>query len=393
MMMNYKSFLGSKINEHRLYGEFSFEERLGDISRKHPNKVGKMLHFAFVNSLGDKSLPLNYNWIRLGDSDDKVKFVPDNKVSDDKVKGDKDDIFEMGKQEISIGKFAKYVIDFLISNKEELCDYLKVYNAHRTQDFFRRYDPDSVTPKDIEEFVNIWKSYSSSDVEFELVEGEKIREYYLEKNYEYQDLGELGSSCMKYIKCQSYLDIYVENRDKVKLLILVKPNKKIVGRALIWKLDWKNSKCLVYPKVQPEFYMDRVYAIDKSTEMKFYNFAKQQGYLVRWNNTKSSIKFLLGDTKVMGRICCRIYTEYEEYPYMDTFNRYSPSDRLLMNIPDDHDEYNLTDTDGNFHSRCYCSGRDEDCGYCKKSFLLMLRRGNEPEWAEIVNQLKTYLDK
>lgn len=45
----------------------------------------------------------------------------------------------------------------------------------------------------------------------------------------------LGSSCMKNMSKETF-NIYVENPDSVKLLILTLDGK-LLGRALVWKID------------------------------------------------------------------------------------------------------------------------------------------------------------
>ena len=184
----------------------------------------------------------------------------------------------------------------------------------------------------IEEFVNLYKSIiDGSDVDnFELVEGEDIRKWYLEKNYESRK-GELGNSCMRHTSCQPYLDIYVKNPDVCKLLILRSKSDpdKIIGRALIWKLE--NSK----------YYMDRVYTINNSDQILYENWAnsKKMSKYTDYDDTFMSIQ--LGDF------------EYKTYPYMDTFSVYSRVEKKLSNNEDlwpDSGYIKIQETDGEFIS-------------------------------------------
>jgi hypothetical protein len=73
-----------------------------------------------------------------------------------------------------------------------------------------------VKDSEIEAFVNYYKStydgvYKGAEA-FELVKGEDIRKWYLVDRYE-EENGQLGNSCMRYKRCQPYLDIYVQNPD------------------------------------------------------------------------------------------------------------------------------------------------------------------------------------
>jgi hypothetical protein len=181
----------------------------------------------------------------------------------------------------------------------------------------------------IEEFVTTYKStydmiYSIGDYLFEIVRGENIRYWYLESRYEVIS-GQLGQSCMRYDRCQPYLDIYVENPEVCQLLIL-KSNKipgKIIGRALIWTL------------ASGDKYMDRVYTIIDSDKLIFFDYGKTIGVSKNNSNTHSHLKV---NTKVI---------DYDYYPYMDTFVYYKPETGLLSSkeIVDD-EVLQLNNTNG-----------------------------------------------
>jgi hypothetical protein len=144
----------------------------------------------------------------------------------------------------------------------------------------------SVTDKEIEEFVNKYKSLvrinNDAFLRFKEVNGEDIRKYYNVSYYD-KNVGTLGNSCMRYDKCRKYFDIYVKNPDKVSLIIL-KSIKSIIdeanscisvdtrkmyisGRALLWNLDDGRK------------FMDRIYVSDSSEEELFKEYAKKMGYI------------------------------------------------------------------------------------------------------------------
>ncbi len=156
--------------------------------------------------------------------------------------------------------------------------------------------------KDIEEAVNIIKSNLSSD-KLEIVEGEEIRNCYLEKNY-LNDKGTLGSSCMRFESKSILFDVYVEN---CKLLIL-KKDGKVTGRAIIWTLD------------DGKIFLDRIYTNTDSDVIRFKKYAIDNKYLSKKKqdfNNISNIEDHNGNAYndileiIIGKI-------YEFYPYMDT---------------------------------------------------------------------------
>lgn len=205
--------------------------------------------------------------------------------------------------------------------------------------------PDKYTNKEVEEFTNLFKKIGDTTSEFVLVEGEDIRTWYNEDKYEFTT-GELGSSCMRYRRCASYLDIYVENPEVCRLLILKSEDgEEIRGRVLIWKIDIDIDNV--------EYYMDRIYAIDDATKLMFQEYADKQGWLKRLtSNYGDSRDFKLGDdihTEVEATVQLKKW-KYDYYPYMDTFKRLKKSDGILINDDDDDDQgyYIMTHTDGSY---------------------------------------------
>jgi hypothetical protein len=176
--------------------------------------------------------------------------------------------------------------------------------------------------EDLESFVNAYKStydkINKGSENFEIVKGEDIRYWYLEDRYE-EIRGQLGNSCMRYQRCQKYLDIYVENPEVCSLLILKGTPDKIVGRALIWTLS--DGKKI----------MDRIYTINDSDRILFEAYAKEHDML---RSQSSSYKIKVKE----GR--------YEYYPYMDTFTCYDYEKGILSSSLDGEDILGLQNTDG-----------------------------------------------
>lgn len=168
------------------------------------------------------------------------------------------------------------------------------------------------TDADVEEFVNAYKArIDVTNDKFrllEVVEGEDIRHWYLHKNN--CNGGELEASCMAGDRCQEFLNIYTENPEVCKLLILKDEDDatKIRARALIWTLE------------NGETFLDRSYGT-KMPEMNLLRiYAEEQGWHYR-----SADSDLMKDGKKISRChdCDFLIvkfkeTEFESYPYMDT---------------------------------------------------------------------------
>ena len=108
-----------------------------------------------------------------------------------------------------------------------------------------------ISTKEVENFANLYKAFASkSNIEFKIVTGSDILKYYHQDSYFNQN-GTLGNSCMKSNSCQEYFDIYTQN-PMVSMVIMLAPNEKILGRALLWQIG-------------EEKVMDRIYTIQDDT--------------------------------------------------------------------------------------------------------------------------------
>jgi hypothetical protein len=194
--------------------------------------------------------------------------------------------------------------------------------------------------KDIEEFVNSVVAYlklnkAESDSDIIEVTGEDIRFWYHNVNYQ-SKTGDLGSSCMSYDETQEYLDIYCENTDKISLLILKSKEDKLLGRALLWKLD--NDK----------IFMDRVYSILHSDANLFYKKAKDNGWIYK----KGKEKIIYQEQEFDGDLYVTLdYTDFSNYPYLDTLCFLDPSDGVLSNREPYDEYYLLQSTEGGYSER------------------------------------------
>ena len=212
---------------------------------------------------------------------------------------------ETRRSEVKLGRFVNKLID-IYSKSDALKNSTDSYDEVPFFDF---------TASDIEKFVNAYTAkvlFEQNALErFKVVSGEEIRKWYNEKNYSNNTNGggQLSSSCMRYPKCQKYLDIYVDNPKVCQLLILMDDTgKKILGRALLWKTETGN-------------FMDRIYS-NKDNYMKlFKQWGEQNNYDMKsYNYNQSKVIIVHVKPKI-----------YAYYPYMDTLYAYAPVKGILSN--------------------------------------------------------------
>lgn len=346
-----KDFLDA-INEGKLVATDNFLGRLKSMTN---NKIASALHDAFSqNQLIDKNL--NYNWIDTTDQDAMISFTSDRNA--ERFANDPSQIYASKRQVYSVGKLARAILPELgykIANDKEIEDFLNLYKASKVD---------------------------SSKV-FKIVEGPIIREYYKEKSYA-ADTGTLAKSCMRYDECQGYFKIYSRNTDVCRMLVYLDEDQKVLGRALIWKL-WKTD---LYSDIDKpyeaniEYFMDRVYSTNESDVLKFTDYAKQNGWLVKNKMSASnveSLQFIHNGNLVFGQIWVKLSRlHFDEYPYVDTL-KFSDGDSLISNVgfyvdmdSPDHDlGFVLNNTDGRatYCPKCNGTGKDKDqkdrCSKCK----------------------------
>lgn len=214
-----------------------------------------------------------------------------------------------------------------------------------------------LTDKDFELFhVNLCAQSSSGGLEWKLVNGEAIRYWYHEDRYA-ENTGHLNASCMRYEKCQKYLDIYVRNPDVCQMLILTDQDDKLVGRALVWT----SFNGIV---------MDRVYGSD-ITISRFQDYAQDQGWI--WRTTYGVFN-QHGVTYDLATTVQLTTSDFVWYPYMDTFRYLDISHNRLYSYEPCIEAVVLNQTDGEVSGRYECrvcgdpaSEEDSLCEYCAGS--------------------------
>jgi hypothetical protein len=288
------------------------------------------------------------SYLNLGDDNSTITFLKPEKV--DKIRSEKDwtisDVFRETKgNAIRVGRLTRKVIE--------------LYNKSKS---LRSQSSDvKFTDQEIEKFVNAYKAqydFKNNIMDnFTLVSSEDdVKEAYSEDNY-YNEDGTLGGSCMRYDDAQNYLELY--HNTSVNLLVLKSPNKKIMGRAVIWTLTDGRK------------FMDRTYTNRDSDVDLFVKYAEEHKYIYKVNqNSHANTIFYQPDDnyreEVKIKLESKVYKfsyngrEDEYFPYMDTMKYLYWEEGVIRNYTDESEYYViLEDVDG----WCDCN----DCGQDGKS--------------------------
>jgi hypothetical protein len=225
-----------------------------------------------------------YNYLGLSpDKNDEITFLPDNQYQRFLSKGD--DISKRTPSKISIGRMINQILkDNGISG---------------------------ITDKQIETFVNKFKTawdrhHGITNRKIQVVSGENIKKWYHE-DMQLSGKSTLGNSCMRYDRCQPYLDIYAKNPDKIQLVILTE-NDKLISRALFWTLD----EC---SRTRYKYYLDRIYVENDSDYEFVQNWADEN--LGDKNGEDSMASYWRGDVPNMMKVNLK-QIEFPAYPYADS---------------------------------------------------------------------------
>lgn len=251
------------------------------------------------------------------DEFDAVSFVPKSKLSLSNGFSE-----EKYRTKIKVGRFIKKFF------KKEV---LQIY---------------SINDSDIESFVNLFKSYFDNDIKtFKIISGPEIKKWYLESNYFSPNgyrCGTIWNSCMRYSVKNSFMDIYAENPNVVKMLVHIDENSgSVKSRALLWEnvLD-KNGESY---KV-----MDRIYTYYDHEVSSFKQWATDNGYIFKHEQSSKSERLF---TTPNGIKDLKLQIQLENwklstYPYIDTFKFLDFKKGLLSNSDFFNFDYVLVQNDG-----------------------------------------------
>ena len=208
-----------------------------------------------------------------------------------------------------------------------------------------------ITSSHIEHFVNSYKSwFEKNKLQFRIIEGEEIRDWYDQDNYSTLSKGTLWNSCMRYKERLKFLDLYCKNPG-IKLLILTARDnglEKLRGRALLWD-NVENEEN--YHQIPGEIkIMDRIYSILDSDVILFKNWAYENGYLHKLEQNAKSHLYFYNKNEVL-KLSLKIKlekTSFRYYPYLDTFCYFNDYLGYLTNDNFNLDwDYKLTQANGN----------------------------------------------
>lgn len=289
------------------------------------NKGDKVARFLYYSEHVD-DVKVDITFVDLGSGNDKVSFIQVNRVLRmlDKESGDP----ESKNQGKIIGQLPEDYLNKMWKMKNDMSK--PVWTQQRTELQVGRFatkiiqkstDPaiKSLSQNDVNAFVDKFKAYrdfqTSKKDKFEVVQGEDIRKWYEEDTYEDPQY-HLSNSCMRYSRCQKYLNIYTENPNQVSMVIMKGTDPdKIIGRALIWKLD------------SGETYLDRPYANSDEDVNLFKEWGRSKGYVV-YGGSYQHKEVTLDKS------------DFQYYPYMDTFKYLNRDKNLLSTDSSDFDDGN-----------------------------------------------------
>jgi len=334
----YDILLESALNESTLYFTTEFRNILNSID----DPISKN-----ILSLYRTDLKSDKTFIDISDKSGFIKFSQMknslniiNKFINPTEDPDKDDISNIYIGEIEDGSISTESIEKFMRSSEVL---IKSRNEVSLGKFINSILPKKYKDSEIETFVNKYKSLSDGvDREFEIISGVDIVKWY-NLNIYYEESGDLGNSCMRYISCSTYFKIYTENPETCRLLILKKVEdgvEKLLGRALVWNISNNGID-------DAEFLMDRVYGIDDSISQSFFSYAVKNAWVY-----KKSSNFIYKESFIDTMIIVKLNKfTFDKFPYMDTFKRLDINEGLLMN-DEDHIEgcFILESTSGGYQS-------------------------------------------
>jgi len=185
-------------------------------------------------------------------------------------------------------------------------------------------------PFEIEKWVNAFKAeYKNAlkNIKFKVIEGNDIIKFYNGKRYA-RGNGSLNKSCMRHDQCAEWMDLYIKNSDKIKMLVLFEGSKDIIGgRALLWKLDEPADTWL----------LDRIYVKEDSDAILFKKHAEKNGWLYKSAQTFDAVKVVKAGDDVCIDMRVHVRGDYRYFPYIDTLLFFNKKDKYLTNI---EEEYN-----------------------------------------------------
>lgn len=264
-------------------------------------------------------------------------------------------------------RFDRETSDDIFEDDQEVRDedkiiYFSNRNTIRLGRLIKKIFGNLYYDSDIEKFVNLLKSAMDSKPYFELWSGKQIYDAYLTENYLKRGYGTLGSSCMNN---KNYVGLYADNPEVCSILVL-KDVDKILGRALVWKLNTcqrqkpiiSNNRLTISrdSSIRVEYFMDRVYTSDDFHVATFRKYAREKGWAYRtYNSFSDRNEITFKDEEISVKMTVKLKKcDIKVFPYADTFGRLDVNSKILYN--DDNTDkvgHILTSTYGGYSSMNY----------------------------------------
>lgn len=286
---------------HEFLNESILNVNLGVVSIL--NKINHRLAKSLLNLVG-KDINTQFNGIDLTDEAEYVSFMTDKQFQS---KLDQNySPYELFSPRNNSGRIGKIFASILRDNSIRF------------------------TQSELDTFIIEFKSENMNRLKIPLriVRGQEIRKWFSENNFtkdvlekgdiylapldvrQRQDQPQgrgfafLGRNCMRYDKCQDFLDMYVDNPEVVGMLIYTRYEsgvEKLRSRALIWETNLGT-------------YLDRVYSSTPS----------EGTYLQKWAKKNLNITNSYSDERV-PRMMVQLKEpgkKYFYYPYLDSLPYY-----------------------------------------------------------------------
>jgi hypothetical protein len=285
------------------------------IERSHNRKIASILLHGMNGVISEEG-----NFIcRESNSIDTLSYLPKSKY---KVLDQKDPFSPgIGRVNIKVGRFIKKFL-----SKSAFSEF-------------------GISDSEVEKFVNSFKSYFNSNIgDLKIVEGSDIQKYYLEENYFKPDgytYGSLWNSCMRQKDRNKFLKLYSSN-ENIKMVVMFAEDGTVRSRALLWENVCEHNTDRTY-KV-----MDRIYSIYDHDVNTFKMWAKENGYISKWEQSaKSETLFDIdGEPARLKLFVTLENSEFSYYPYLDTFKYFSPSRNRFSNSDYYDYAYKLVQSNG-----------------------------------------------
>jgi hypothetical protein len=285
------------------------------IERSHNRKIASILLHGMSGMISEEG-----NFIcREQNSIDTLSYLPKSKY---KVVDQKDPFSPgIGRVSIKVGRFLKKFLSK--SAFSEFC----------------------ISDSEVEKFVNSFKSYFNSNInDLKVVEGSDIQKYYLEENYFKPDgytYGSLWNSCMRQKDRNKFLKLYSSNVD-IKMVVMFAEDGTVRSRALLWENVCEHNTERTFK------FMDRIYSIYDHDVDTFKMWAKQNGYICKWEQSaKSETLFDIDGEPVRLKLFVKLEnSDFSYYPYLDTFKYFNTRRNRFSNSEYYDYDYKLVQSNG-----------------------------------------------